>query len=128
MEKHELTCIQCPIGCTLTVTVDGENVTVTGNTCPRGRVYGIKEVTHPSRTVTSTVPVTDGEIPRLSVKTKTDIPKEKIFDVMEVIRKTKVKAPVNLGDVIIENVCGTGVDVIATKSVKCEYQSKEKRQ
>ena len=118
MKKYELTCIQCPIGCALTVTVDGDNVTVDGNTCPRGKVYGINEVTHPSRTVTSTVYIEGGALPRLSVKTKTDIPKDKIFAVMAEIKKVKTKAPVNIGDVIIENVCGTGVDVIATKTVK----------
>ncbi len=118
MKTYELTCIQCPLGCALTVTVDGDELTVKGNTCPRGAEYGRKEILHPSRTVTSTVAAEGGEIPRLSVKTRTDIPKEKIFDVMEVIRKTKVKAPVSLGDVIIENVCGTGVDVIATKTLK----------
>ena len=118
MKEYELTCIQCPIGCALTVTADGDNVAVSGNTCLRGAEYGRKEVLHPSRTVTSTVLTEDGEIKRLSVKTKTDIPKEKIFEVMDVIRKTKVKAPVRIGDVVIENVCGTGVDVIATKSVE----------
>lgn len=118
MEKHELTCIQCPIGCTLTVTVDGGEVSVSGNTCPRGRVYGIKEVTHPSRTVTSTVEITGGDIPRLSVKTRTDVPKEKIFDVMAVIRKTRVEAPVKAGDTVVKNAAGTGVDVIATKTIE----------
>lgn len=117
MKTYEITCIQCPIGCALTVTVDGDNVTVTGNTCPRGYSYGVKEVTHPSRTVTSTVAIDGGELPRLSVKTRSDIPKEKIFDIMEEINRTKVKAPVNIGDTVIKNVCGTGVDVIATKSV-----------
>ena len=118
MKTYEITCIQCPLGCALTVSVDGDNVTVTGNTCPRGAEYGKKEVLHPSRTVTSTVAITGGVMPRLSVKTKTDIPKEKIFDVMQVIRKTTVTAPVQIGDVIIENVCGTGADVIATKTVE----------
>ena len=117
MEKHELTCIQCPIGCALTVTVDGDDVTVTGNTCPRGKVYGIKEVTAPSRTVTSTVPIEGGELPRLSVKNNGDVPKSMIFDVMAEIRVIKVKAPVKAGDTVIYNVCGTGVDIIATKTV-----------
>lgn len=117
MKTYEITCIQCPLGCALTVKVDGDELTVTGNTCPRGAEYGRKEILCPSRTVTSTVLIEGGEIPRLSVKTKTDIPKEKIFEVMEVIRKTKVKAPVSLGDVIIKDVCGTGADVTATKTV-----------
>ena len=117
METYELTCIQCPIGCALTVTVDGEDVSVTGNTCPRGKVYGIKEVTHPSRTVTSTVPIEGGDVPRLSVKTRTDVPKEKIFDVMALIKQTTAEAPVKLGDTVIKDAAGTGVDVIATKTV-----------
>ena len=118
METRELTCIQCPLGCPLTVTVDGDSVTVTGNTCPRGAVYGEKEVTHPTRTVTSTVAVEGGEMARVSVKTAGDIPKEKIFDVMAEIRGTKLTAPVTIGDVIIKNAAGTGVDIIATKSVE----------
>ncbi len=117
MEKREIICIQCPMGCPLTVTVDGDNVTVEGNTCPRGAVYGEKEVTHPTRTVTSTVPVDGGESPRVSVKTSSDIPKEKIFDVMAVIRNTSVAAPVTIGDVIINNAADSGADVIATKTV-----------
>lgn len=117
MKTYEITCIQCPLGCALNVSVDGDNVTVSGNTCPRGAEYGKKEILHPSRTVTSTVAIKGGVLPRLSVKTKTDIPKEKIFDVMQVIRKTTAEAPVNIGDVIIKDVCGTGADVIATKTV-----------
>ena len=118
MEKRELICIQCPMGCPLTVTVaDDGAVSVTGNTCPRGAAYGEKEVTHPTRTVTSTVKLDGGTIARVSVKTASDIPKEKIFGVMEEIRAARVAAPVSLGDVIVKDAAGTGVDVIATKSV-----------
>ena len=118
METRELTCIQCPMGCQLTVTVDGDNVTVTGNTCPRGAVYGKKEVTAPTRTVTSTVVVRGGELARVSVKTASDIPKGSIFAVMQDIRETVVEAPVAIGDVLIANAGGTGVGVIATKDIK----------
>ncbi len=117
METRELTCIQCPLGCRLTVTIDNGQVSVTGNTCPRGAVYGEKEVTHPTRTVTSTVRVTGGEIDRVSVKTERDVPKEAIFDVMREIRSAAVAAPIVIGDVLIENVAGTGADVVATKTV-----------
>ena len=117
MEIRELTCIQCPLGCALTVTVKEDGVCVTGNTCPRGAVYGEKEVTHPTRTVTSTVPVEGGEIPRVSVKTAHDVPKEKIFEVMEEIHSSKVFAPVKIGDVLIEDAAGTGSAVIATQNV-----------
>ena len=118
MEKRELICINCPMGCQMTVTMDGDNISVTGNTCPRGEDYAKKEVTDPRRIVTSSVPVTGSDIKRISVKTKTDIPKDKIFDVMAVIRKTGVKAPVEIGDVIIEDIAGTGVQLVATQRAK----------
>lgn len=118
METRELTCIQCPMGCPLSVTIDGENVSVTGNTCPRGAEYGKKEVTNPTRIVTSSVSVPDGEIARVSVKTANDIPKGKIFEIMEEITRTTVQAPVHIGDVIISNVADTGVNIIATKNVE----------
>lgn len=118
MEVKELTCIRCPIGCALTVTVDGDAVTVTGNTCPRGADYGKKEVVAPTRTVTSSVRVLGGELPLVSVKTVPEIPKEKIFDVMKEIRAAKVNAPVNIGDVLIPSVAGTDSNIVATKNVK----------
>ena len=117
METKELTCINCPMGCALTVTIDGDTITCTGNTCPRGADYAKKEVTDPRRTVTSSVRVTGGHAVRVPVKTKTDIPKDKIFDCMEVIKNTVAAAPVRIGDVIIEDVCGTGVPVVATKNI-----------
>ena len=118
METRELTCIGCPMGCQITVELEkGEVKSVTGNTCPQGDSYARKEVTNPTRIVTSTVIVRDGDKPRLSVKTKSDIPKNKIFDVMKDIDATIVEAPKNIGDVIIDNVAGTGVAVIATRNV-----------
>ena len=117
MEERNLTCIGCPLGCALKVTIDGENVTVTGNTCKRGAEYGAKEVTHPTRIVTSTVCVKNGTIPMVSVKTAQDIPKEKIFDVMKELNRVVVKAPVHREDVIVSNICGTGVDLVATKDL-----------
>jgi len=94
---------------------NGAVLSVSGNTCKRGEVYGKKEVTAPTRTVTSTVRVEGASVPVTSVRTKSDIPKDKIFQCMEEIRKAKVKAPVHIGDVIIRDVAGTGVDVTATK-------------
>lgn len=119
MAIRELTCISCPLGCPLKVETDenGAVLQVTGNTCKRGEVYGKKEVTAPERTVTSTVAVVGGSAPLVSVRTKTDIPKGKIFQCMEAIRAAKIQAPVHIGDVVVENVCGTGVDVVATKAV-----------
>ncbi len=118
MEVRELTCIGCPMGCALTVEMDGgEVVSVSGNTCRRGDVYARKEVTHPTRIVTSSVYVNGGEIPMVSVKTKNDIPKEKIMDIMAALENVKTDAPVKIGDVIVANVCDTGVDIVATKDV-----------
>lgn len=117
MEVRELICICCPLGCPLTVKADGENTSVTGNTCSRGAEYGKKEVLSPTRVVTSSVPVTGGEIEMVSVKTKQDIPKNRIFACMEEIRKTRVSAPVRIGDVVIPDCAGTGISVVATKNV-----------
>ena len=114
---RDIICIGCPLGCMMKVSVDGNEVTVSGNTCIRGEEYGRKEAISPTRIVTSTVEVNNGTIPRVSVKTKNDIPKDKIFQCMEEIRSVKVNAPVNIGDVIIPDCAGTGVPVIATKKV-----------
>lgn len=117
-EVRELICIGCPMGCPLTVTMEnGEVLSVSGNTCPNGDKYARKEVTDPRRTVTSTVRVQGGELAVVSVKTQTDIPKNKIFDCMQEIDKIVMSAPVKIGDIVIKDVVGTGVDVIATKNV-----------
>ena len=119
METRELTCIGCPIGCLLTVTLDkGEVTEVKGNTCAKGDIYARKEVVNPTRIVTSTVKITDGDKERVSVKTANDIPKSKIFEVMKDIDAACVKAPVKIGDVLVKDVAGTGVDVIATRNVE----------
>ena len=105
MSIRELTCIGCPMGCQLTAVMDGSRVTeVTGNTCPRGDAYARKECTHPARTVTGTVRVTGGLLPVVSVRTRA-------------LCRVHLTAPVHAGDVVIPNVLGTGVDVVATRSV-----------
>ena len=96
---------------------DGKEPVVAGYTCKRGEAYGKKEVTAPTRTVTFSVRVTGGEIAMASVKTRTDIPKNKIFDVMAEIRAVTIPAPVALGQVILPDAAHTGVAVIATKAV-----------
>lgn len=118
MEKIELTCIGCPMGCPLTVEMENGAVSkVTGNTCPRGDAYGRKEVTNPTRIVTSTVRVEGGTLPVVSCKTRTDIPKGKIFDVARALKTVTVPAPVAIGQVLVDNVADTGVEIIATKNV-----------
>lgn len=119
MDVRNLTCIGCPLGCALTVEMEnGEVLSVSGNTCKRGDDYARKEVTHPTRIVTSTVAVTGGDIAMVSVKTQNDIPKEKIMDIMKSIEDIKVEAPVHIGDVIVANAADTGVNIIATKDIK----------
>ena len=121
MEVRELTCIGCPMGCALTVTLENGDVTgVSGNTCKIGENYGREEVLNPRRTITSTVKVLGGEANVVSVKTKDAVPKGSMMQCMEAINACSVKAPVAIGDVVIENVAGTGVSVVATKDVKAE--------
>jgi len=118
MSTVNLICIGCPLGCPLTVEMEaGEVKSVAGNTCPRGDAYAKKELTNPTRIVTSTVRVLGGKLPMVSVKTERDIPKGKIFDCVKALKDIEVKAPVKIGDVIVENVAGTGVNIIATKNV-----------
>lgn len=121
MEKRELTCIGCPLGCALSVTYEHGTVhSVTGNTCKRGADYAKKEVTNPTRIVTSTVKVSGGTAPMVSVKTETDIPKTKIFACMQALKTITAPAPIAIGDVILANAAGTGVDMIATKNVAAQ--------
>ena len=122
METREMTCICCPLGCSLTARMEpsGE-ITVTGNTCPRGAEYAKTEWLDPRRVVTTTVVVTgqqEGEEAMVSVKTKEPIPKDKMQDCIRVLASVTLKAPVNIGDVVIANVVGTGVDVVATKDIR----------
>ena len=116
-EIRELTCINCPLGCSLRAEIEnGVVVSVTGNTCPRGKKYAERECVAPVRTVTSTVPVDNGG--RVSVKTVPEIPKEMIFPVMEVIRSTIAPAHVHIGDVLVEDLLGTGSKLVASSNSK----------
>ena len=115
-KMRNLTCIVCPRGCQMTVTLsdDGKVEKVEGNFCKRGITYANDECTNPKRTVTSTVRCESGEV--VSVKTDTTVPKDKMFEVMAEINSVLAKDSVKIGDVIIENVCGTGANVVATSS------------
>ena len=115
----ELTCIVCPRGCTISYDIEnGEAVNITGNTCQRGKNYCENEVKAPVRMITGTVRIEGAAHNMLPVITSSAIPKGKIFDVMEEIHKRRVTAPVKTGDVIIENVCDTGVDIIASRTME----------
>lgn len=114
---REMTCIGCPIGCTLMVEINGDAISVQGNGCPKGAKYAKNEVTDPRRMLTSTVAVDNGTIARLSVRTAQEIPKNKIFDCMDALKNIRTKAPVKIGNVVLENCAGTGIDVIATRNI-----------
>lgn len=113
--KRTITCIVCPRGCTMTAEIEGEKVTVTGNSCPRGEKHAIEECTNPVRTLTSTVRVSNREDTMVSVKSAAPIPKEKMAEIMEKIRAASVEAPVSIGDVILTDIYGT--DIVATKEI-----------
>ena len=112
--NRKLTCIVCPLGCELEAELDGGRVvSVTGNTCPRGKKYAEDECTAPKRTVTSTVRCVDGRL--LPVKTDRPIPKESVFECMKIINNAIAPLPVSAGDVIIEDVYGS--NIVAVKNI-----------
>lgn len=118
MERIELTCIGCPLGCLLTVEKDDYTILVSGNTCLNGKKYAEEEVTKPKRILTSSVRVRNGEDKMCSVKTSSSIPKELIIPASEIIRKITVDAPIEMGAIIVHDICGTNVDVVSTRSVR----------
>lgn len=113
VNERDLTCIVCPRGCTMHVTMEKNGkVTVTGNTCARGAAYAETEMTHPVRTLTTTVLMADGSV--LPVRTDRPIPKEMLFSVMREVNSLVVARPVSFGDVISEDILHTGANLIAT--------------
>jgi len=116
--KNEITCIICPIGCKIKVqTAKSSCKILSGSKCKRGVEYARSEALDPRRMLTTSVLVTNGNWPLVSVKSTKPVPKEKIFTVLKEIKKTKIKAPIIIGQVIIENVANTGIDIVATKSI-----------
>lgn len=114
--SKSLICIVCPRGCALEV--DAEQGTVTGNTCKRGEVYGLAEVTNPVRVLTSTVKVRGRNDEMLPVRTRGAIAKRLISDAMRTIDTLDVKLPVKMGDTIFANIAKSGVDLIASRSLE----------
>jgi CxxC motif-containing protein len=113
---RDLTCIVCPKGCPMQVTMDGKEILkIEGFTCPRGKQYAIDECTHPMRTITSTARTENGEV--VPVKTDRTVPKELMFDCMKEINKAVVKLPAKIGDVVVENILGTGANVVVTANM-----------
>lgn len=113
--KKSLICVSCPLGCPIEVEIEnGEVIAVTGNTCKRGDSYARTEITNPMRSLTTSVKVEGGVHPVVPVKSAGPVPKGRMFDCMAEINKAIIKAPVKIGDVVIENICGLGVDIVAT--------------
>ena len=114
------TCIMCPQGCEITAEGSKAPYSITGNKCKRGHEYVEQELVNPMRNIATSILVEGGEMPLASVRLSAPIPKAKIFDVMNEIRKVKRTAPVHEGEVVIENVLGLGSNVIVTRTVKAE--------
>ena len=113
--KREITCIVCPRGCRMVADIQGETVTVTGHSCSRGEKHAVAEILHPVRSLTSIVRVSNRRDTMVSVKSADPVPKEEMFAIMERIHAAAVEAPIQIGDVILDNVCGT--KIIATKQI-----------
>ena len=116
--EQMITCINCPVGCRMTVQLndEGQFVSVSGNTCARGAAYARQECTAPRRMITAVIPVTGSPIP-LSVKTADPIPKELIPEIMQVLGQTHPQLPIHAGDIIVQDVLQTGINIIATRSL-----------
>ncbi|MBQ9251806.1 MAG: DUF1667 domain-containing protein [Clostridia bacterium] len=117
--EQVITCINCPVGCRITVTLNDANevISVKGNTCPRGEKYAHQECTLPLRMITAVIPVENSAIP-LSVKTAEPVPKRLISQVMEELRAVQISVPISLGQVVLPNVCDTGVNIVATRPLQ----------
>ena len=113
--KRTLTCIICPRGCTLTAEIENGQVAVTGHTCLKGAEYAVSEILHPMRTVTATIRVSNRRDTMVSVKTAAPIPKDRMMDVMTVLRNTTVEAPISIGQILLPDIEGSAI--IATKSI-----------
>ncbi len=114
---ENLTCILCPKGCSLTACKVGEEWEIKGNKCTMGREFALSEIKNPTRSICSTIKTTFKKVPRLPVKTNGEVPLEITFDVIAEINSKLVGEPVHVGDVIIENVCNTGINIIATSDL-----------
>jgi CxxC motif-containing protein len=113
----EFICIVCPNSCRLTVTATGGEITVAGNECARGEKHGIHEYQEPTRMLTTTLAIAGGTLPRLPVISKEEVPKALLGQCLETLYKMKLDAPVRCGDIIVKNICDTGVDVTASRSI-----------
>ncbi|AFA48043.1 DUF1667 domain-containing protein [Acetobacterium woodii] len=119
MESKKFICIGCPKGCSLEVQHHEKKIhEISGYNCKIGLKYAETEFTEPKRTITTTVKLKSGLLPFVPVKTRDPVNKEKMFEVMNVIRKLEIESPVKVGDIVVSNIAGTGVDLVCTRNIK----------
>lgn len=117
-EVCEVTCIVCPTGCKVRVVKEGTRVIeVSGNTCKRGEAYAAQEAVAPRRTLTTSIKVMGGDFALVSVKSAAPVPKGRLFDLMAAVQKLRTVAPIRVGDVVVHDVLGLGIDLVATRAV-----------
>ncbi len=117
--KKEIICTVCPLGCHITVEGEQEKIAaMEGYGCARGQQYATTEFSHPVRILTSTVKTDSRKIPLVPVRSTKPVPKEKLFECMRIFNQCKVKLPIKLYDVVVQNVCNTGIDIVTTTAVK----------
>lgn len=114
----KLVCINCPRGCNLDVEEINGEIKVTGNFCPRGEKYAINELTNPLRTLTTTLPIKSNKYERLPVISSAPLPKARVLEAMKALKNIEAKAPINIGDVVVKNIIGLDIDIIASKTIK----------
>ena len=116
--KKEMICICCPLGCSISVDCIGKTIqNITGNRCKVGLEYAEKEIFNPERTLTTTVRVKNGHLPLVSVRTNKPMPKNRIFDLMVLLAKVEIEAPIRIGEKIIENLFDTNTSIVSTKNI-----------
>jgi len=122
MRTVEIVCVQCPMGCKLKIIMDEENKIsdISGYTCERGKQYAVQEITDPKRIIPSSIKVVNGELPLVSVKIDRPVSKKLISEIMLIIKKSAVTAPVKVGQVLVKNILGTGADIVATRQVNAK--------
>ena len=119
VEKRHFTCVTCPVGCEIDVELrDGEVLSITGNRCAKGKDFVLQEMEEPMRVLTTTVPIEGAKWAMLPVRTDKSIPRRLFFEVMDEVAGVALQAPVEVSDVIIEDVAGTGANIIATRNMK----------
>ena len=117
MAESTYTCIVCPRGCRITVAGEPDALEVSGHSCKRGSDYALAEHTHPMRTLTTTVAVEGSSLRRLAVQGTAPVPRELLRDCLAQVNAVRVAAPLRMGDVVLADVCGTGVDVVAARDL-----------